>query len=71
MRGYVVYSILPFFIRIQVFWTKMEYIPSDDDLIVDQNDTTFKRLYLSKGDTPGKPNKKINRIPLVENPSSS
>ena len=71
MRGYVVYSTLPFFIRIQVFWTKMEYIPSDDDLIVDENDTTSKRLYLSKGDTPGKPNKKISRIPLVENPSSS
>ena len=51
MRGYVVYSILPFFIRIQVFWTKMEYIPSDDDLIVDENDITSKRLYLSKGDT--------------------
>ena len=49
----------------------MEYIPSDDDLIVDENDTTSKRLYLSKGDTPGKPNKKISRIPLVENPSSS
>lgn len=65
MRGYVVYSILPFFIRIQVFWTKMEY------LIVDENDTTSKRLYLSKGDTPGKPNKKISRISLVENPSSS
>ena len=71
MRGYVVYSILPFFIRIQVFWTKMEYMPSDDDLIVDENDTTSKRLYLSKGDTPGKSNKKISRIPLVENPSSS
>ena len=43
MRGYVVYSILPFFIRIQVFWTKMEYIPrpSDDDLIVDENDITL------------------------------
>ena len=54
MPGYVVYSILPFFIRIQVFWPKMEYIPSDDDLIVDivdENDTTSKRLYLSKGDT--------------------
>ena len=50
----------------------MEYIPSDDDLIVDENDTTSKRfLYLSKGDTPGKPNKKISRISLVENPSSS
>ena len=61
MRGYVVYSILPFFIRIQVFWTKMEYILSDDDLIVDENDTTSKRLYLSKGDTPEKPNKKISR----------
>ena len=43
MCGYVVCSILPCFIRIQVFWTKMEYIPSDDDLIVDENDT--KRLY--------------------------
>ena len=72
MRGYVVYSILPFFIRIQVFWTKMEYIPSDDDLIFDENDTTSKRLYLSKGDdTPGKPNKKISRISPVENPSPS
>ena len=71
MRGYVVYSILPFFIRIQVFWTKMENILSDDDLIVDENDATSKRLYLSKGDTPGKPNKKISRISLVENPSSS
>ena len=60
-----------FFIRIQVFWTKMEYIPSDDDLIVDENDTTSKRLYLSKGDTPGKPNKKISKIALVEKPSSS
>ena len=49
----------------------MECILSDDDLIVDENDTTFKHLYLSKGDTPGKSNKKISRISLVENPSSS
>ena len=60
-----------FRIRIQVFWTKMEYIPSDDDLVVDENDTTSKRLYLSKGDTSGKPDKKISRISLVENPLSS
>ena len=27
-----------------VVWTKMEYIPSDDDLIVDENDTTSNHL---------------------------
>ncbi len=52
----------------------MASIINDDDVIVDkENDTsgTCKRLHLTKGDTPGKPNKKTRRIFHTENASTS
>ena len=49
----------------------MEFILSDADSIVEKNGNAAKRLYLPKGDTPGKPNKKISKITRVEKASSS
>ncbi len=46
------------FFRIHEFGIKMEPIINDDNVIVEDNDTTTKRLYVSVGDTPEKPEKK-------------
>lgn len=62
--------IIKFYDRIRVFWRKMES-DNSDDVIVHEENITGKRTYTSKGDTPGKPDKKTRRIPRVNNTTSS
>ena len=61
--------IFSFYYRIQLFWSKMQS-ENSDDFDVAGNDTA-KRVYTSKGGTPGKPTNKSRRISRVKNSTSS